>query len=45
MLKFLLQRPFFDNKIGIGETLGMKTHMIGTYFDASSTHGIFKINK
>jgi hypothetical protein len=37
-----IQRPFLDNKIGIEEILGMKIQTIGTYFDASSTHGNVK---
>jgi hypothetical protein len=40
-----IQRPFLDNKIGIGGILGIKMRTIGTCFDASSIHGIFKINK
>jgi hypothetical protein len=36
-----IQRPFLDNKIGIGEIFGMKIQAIGTCFDAFSTHGIF----
>ena len=35
-----IQRQFLDNKIGIGGILGMKIRMVGTCFDASSTHGI-----
>jgi hypothetical protein len=36
-----IQRPFLDNKIGIGEILGMKIQTVCTCFDASSTHNFF----
>jgi hypothetical protein len=40
-----IQRPFLDNKKGIGEIFEIKIEMVSTCFDASSTHGILKINK
>jgi hypothetical protein len=40
-----IQRTLLDKKIGIGEILGMKIQMVDTCFDASSTHGIQKLNK
>jgi hypothetical protein len=35
-----IQRPFLDNKIGIGRILGMKIGTTCTCFDASSSCGI-----
>jgi hypothetical protein len=40
-----IQRPFLDNKIGIGENLGMKIQMVCTCFGAPSTHGVFFFEK
>ena len=40
-----IQRPFLDNKIGIGEIFGMKIHIVCTCFGASSTHGSFLFEK
>jgi hypothetical protein len=34
-----IQRPFLDNKIGIGEILGIKIQMVCICFGAPSTHG------
>jgi hypothetical protein len=40
-----IQRPFLANKKGIGEIFRMKIQMVGTCFDASSTHRNLKTNK
>jgi hypothetical protein len=40
-----IQRPFLDNKIGIGEILGMKIPMMCTCCGAPFTHGRFFLIK
>jgi hypothetical protein len=41
-----IQRPFLDNKIGIGEILGMKIQTVYTCFGSpSTTHGSFLFEK